>query len=74
MTDTPAPKTLRTLPDLARAGLIAPDALAGLEAVAAQLGITLEEAQAHMDAMLAELEAAGVSMPAIDPARVHRLQ
>ena len=45
-----------------------------LEAVAAQLGMTLEEAQAHMDAMLAELEAAGVSMPAIDPACVHRLQ
>ena len=45
-----------------------------LEAVAAQLGMTLEEAQAHMDAMLAELEAAGVSMPAIDPARAHRVQ
>ena len=45
-----------------------------LEALAAQWGMTLEEAQAHADAMLAELEAAGVTMPAIDPARVHRVQ
>lgn len=45
-----------------------------LKALAAQWGMTLEEAQAHADAMLAELEAAGVTMPAIDPARVHRVQ
>lgn len=45
-----------------------------LEALAAQWGMTLEEAQAHADAMLAELDAAGVTMPAIDPARVHRVQ
>ena len=45
-----------------------------LETLAAQWGMTLEEAQAHADAMLAELEAAGVTMPAIDPARVHRVQ
>ena len=48
--------------------------MVSLEAVAAQWGMTLEEAQAHMDEMLAEQEAAGVSMPTIDPARVHRVQ
>ena len=45
-----------------------------LEALAAQWGMTLEEAQAHADDVVAELEAAGVTMPAIDPARVHRVQ
>ena len=45
-----------------------------LEAVAAQLGMTLKEAQAHVDEMLVEMEAAGVPMPTIDPARVHRVQ
>ena len=45
-----------------------------LEAVAAQLGMTLEEAQAHVDEMLVELEAAGVSMQTIDPTSVHRKQ
>ena len=48
--------------------------MVSLEGLAAQWGITLEEAQAHMDEMLAELEAAGVSMPTIDPACAHRVQ
>ncbi|MDD2712583.1 MAG: hypothetical protein PHU77_06640 [Simplicispira sp.] len=45
-----------------------------LQAVAAQLGISLEEAQKGMDEMLAELEAAGVPVQTIDPASVHRKQ
>lgn len=45
-----------------------------LQALAAQLGMSLEEARAHADEILAELEAAGVPMPTIDPARVHRVQ
>ena len=48
--------------------------MVSLEGLAAQWGMTLAEAQARMDEMLVELEAAGVSMPTIDPARVHRVQ
>lgn len=47
--------------------------LISVEAFATQFGITLEEAQAHFDEMLAELEAADVLMPTIDPSRVHRI-
>lgn len=45
-----------------------------LQAMAAQLGLSMKEAQACMDEMLADMEDAGVSVQLIDPARVHRKQ
>ena len=43
-----------------------------LEAIAAKLGIGMEEAQQAMDAMLTEREGLGLSNVLIDPATVHR--